>query len=74
MSVLLQAPVSCEEENSVLQPLRVLGNSASRDPDRLVPLVAEVVTDGKGMHNVLQRGCAVCGHLSAPMHHRVPCD
>ena len=57
----------------MLQPLRALGNSASRDPDRLVPLVAEVVADGRGMHNFLQCGCALCGHLSAPNHGVVPC-
>ena len=56
----------------MLQPLRALGNSASRDPDRLVPLVAEVVADGEGMRSFLQRGCAVCGHLCAP-NHRVSC-
>ena len=54
MFVLLQAPAGSEEASSVLQPLRALGNSASRDPDRLVPLVAEVVADGRGMHKFLQ--------------------
>ena len=62
MFVLLQAPVSSEEGSNVLQPLRALGNSTSRDPDRLVPLVAEVVADGRGMHSFLQRGCASHGH------------
>ena len=56
----------------MLQPLRALGSSAGRDPDRLVPLVAEVVADGRGMHSFLQGGCALCGHLAAP-NHRVPC-